>query len=724
MLNAPAVSRRLFLLTSAAVGGGLAIGINPFGSIARGSSTEDSPEITAWVVVRPDDTVVVRIARSEMGQGSLTGLAQLVVEELECDWNKVTWEFPTPGANLARNRVWGDFETGGSQSIWDSHEYLRKAGAAARFMLVQAAADGWDVPVAECTVDRGVITHKVWNRRTTYGKVAAAAARLEVPKEVPLKDPKDWKIIGKPMKRLDTADKLTGRQVYGADFKLPGMLNATIKACPVFGGKLKSVDSVRAEGMRGVKKIVHVGDSAVAVVADTWWHAKMALDALQIEWDGGENTKVSSASIDAILTEGLSAEQAFVHNKRGDSKAAIAAAAKKIEAVYDYPFQNNACMEPMNATALYTPDRCEVWCPTQDAEKALKATAEASGLPIGKCDVHKLHLGGGFGRRLFTDYVTQAVLIAKEVPGTPVKLLWSREEDMAHGRYHPVTKAKLTGGLDANGNLAGLEIRLSGPSIAAAVEPTWLQNGKDPVAFLGYFPPGKSNSLEYSIANLTIDHVMRNTHVPPGWWRGVSINQNAIFLECFMDELAHAAGQDALEFRRELMADHPKALAVLNAVAQKGAWREKAPDGRYRGLAHLKRDASYVAALAEISVTDGNKVKIHRIVVAIDPGYAVNPAQIERQIAGSVVFGLSALFLQECTVKDGCIEQENFESYDSMRIAQMPKVESIIMPSGGFWAGVGETICVAPPAVLNAYFAATGRRIRSFPLKKHDIQLV
>jgi isoquinoline 1-oxidoreductase beta subunit len=722
--NAPAISRRSFIITSAVVGGGLAIGVNPFGGIGVVRAAEGSPEITAWVVIRPDETVVVRIAYSEMGQGSLTGLAQLIAEELECDWNKVTWEFPTPGTNITRNRIWGDFETGGSYSIRGSHEHLRKAGAAARMLLVQAAASGWNVPAAECTVEKGAISHKASGRKTTYGKVAAAAGRLDVPKEIALKDPKDWKIIGKPVKRLDTADKLTGKQVYGADLKLPGMLNATIKSCPVFGGKVKSIDSAKAERMPGVKKIVRVGDSAVAVVADTWWHAKTALDAVRIEWDEGENGKVSSASIDAILAAGLSAEDAFLHDKRGDSKAAIAGAAKRIEAIYSYPFQNHACMEPMNATALYTPDRCEVWCPTQNPDAALVATAEAAGLPMSKCDVQRLSLGGGFGRRLFMEHVTQAVLIAKEMPGTPVKLLWSREEDMAQGRYHPVMTAKLTGGLAIDGDLAGLEIRLSGQSITAAVEPKELENGKDREVFRGYYPSGKE-SLVYSIGNLTIDHVMRNTHVPPGWWRGVNTHHNAIFLECFIDELAHAGGQDELAFRRKLMADHPKALAVLNAVAERGGWDKKASDGRHRGLAHFRVTDSYAAALAEISVQDGNKVKLHRIVVAIDPGVAVNPAQIERQIAGAVVFGLSALFLQECTVKNGSIEQENFDSYDSMRIAQMPKVESIIMPSGGFWGGVGEPpTCVAAPAVLNAYFAATGRRIRSFPLKKHDIHLV
>jgi isoquinoline 1-oxidoreductase subunit beta len=724
MITTPKISRRSFIISSAALGGGLAIGFNPFGGTAVVRAADGSPEIGAWVVIRPDDTVVVRIARSEMGQGSLTGLAQMVAEELECNWNKVTWEYPTPGTNVARKRVWGDFGTGGSRGIRTSHDYVRKGGAAARIMLIQAAADEWKVPASECMVANGVITHKASGRKTTYGKVAEAAAKLEVPKDVPLKDPKDWKIIGKPLKRLDTADKLTGKQIYGADLKLPGMLNAAIKASPVFGGKVKSVDSGKAESMPGVKKIVRVRDSAVAVVADTWWHAKTALDAVKIEWDSGPSANVSSADIDTLLKAGLDSDQSFVHNKKGDSKAALAGAAKRIEAVYDYPYQNHACMEPMNATALYTADRCTVWCPTQNGEAALAATAEAAGLPVANCDVQKVHLGGGFGRRGFTDYVSQAVLIAKEMPGTPVKLLWSREEDMAQGRYHPVMKARLTGGLDASGNLTGLEIRLSGQSILASARPEALDKGKDVFTFQGYWPSGE-HSLEYSIANLTIDHAMRNPHVPPGFWRGVNVNQNAIFLECFMDELAAAAGQDALDFRRKLMADHPKSLGVLNAVAEKGGWGKKAPAGRYRGLAHFRAFGSYVAALAEISVKDGNKVKVHKIVAATDTGYAVNPAQIERQIAGSFVYGLSGVFMQACTVKDGAVEQSNFHDYNSMRIAQMPKVESIVMPSGGFWGGVGEpTICVAAPAVLNAFFAATGKRIRSFPLKNHGIEMV
>jgi isoquinoline 1-oxidoreductase subunit beta len=521
-------------------------------------------------------------------------------------------------------------------------------------------------------------------------------------------------------------DKLNGAHVYGIDLKLPGMLNAAIKDCPVFGGKVKSYEAAKISGMPGVKHVVQVGDSAVAVVAETWWQAKTALDQLPIAWDEGENAKVSSDAIAEMLKEGLDADQGFIGNKSGDAKAALAGAAKKIEAVYAYPFQNHAPMEPMNATARYTPDRCEVWGPTQNGEAAFAATMAASGLPANKCEVYKVHIGGGFGRRVaYQDYITQAVLIAKQIPGTPVKLLWSREEDMLHGRYHPVMQCKLIGGFDAANNLTALHMRLSGQSILASVRPAALQDGKDPVVFQGLNPSGDF-AFGYSVPNLLIDHAMRNTHVPPGFWRGVNINQNAIFLECFIDELAHAAGQDPLEFRRKLMTKHPKHLAVLNAVADRAGWGKPAPKGVYRGLAQMMSFNSYVAACAELSVADGGKkVKIHRIVAATDPGYAVNPAQIERQIAGSFVYGLSAVFMQECTVKDGHIEQTNFNSYNSMRVAQMPKVESIIMPSGGSWGGVGEpTICVAAPAVLNAYFAATGKRIRTFPLKNHGVQLV
>lgn len=718
----PRLSRRAFVIGTATVGGGLALGLDlPFDPEAA-HAADATPEVNAWVVVQPDDTVVIRIARSEMGQGSLTGLAQLVAEELECDWSKVTTEYPTPGQNVARKRVWGDFSTGGSRGIRTSQEYVRKGGATARMMLVQAAANEWKVPASECVVVSSVITHTPSGQMTTFGKVADAASKIVQPTDVKLKDPKDWTIAGKPLKRLDTADKTTGKMMYGIDVKLPGMLNAAVKACPVFGGKLKSFDEAKAMGMKGVKKVVRVNDYTVAVVADTWWHAKTALEAMPIEWDEGENAHVSSATIAKWLDEGLDNSQpSFVGNQNGDVKAAFAGAAKKIEAVYNYPYQNHAAMEPLNATALYTGDKCEVWCGTQNGEAAYAATIEVAGLPADKCDVHKLMLGGGFGRRGQTDYVRQAVAIAKQMPGTPIKLLWSREEDMQHGTYHPVTHCKMVGAFDAENNLTALQMRISGQSILFYQRPAALVNGMDPATFQGLAPKGEA-SFGYSVPNLLIEHSMRNPHVPPGFWRGVNVNHNALYLECFMDELAHAVGQDALEFRRKLLKDHPKNLAVLNAVAEKISWTTPAPQGISRGIAQYMGFGSYVAAAAEISVTDGNKVKVHRIVAATDPGYAVNPAQIERQVAGSFVFGLTGLFYGGCTVKDGYIEQTNFDTYNSMRINEMPKVESIIMPSGGFWGGVGEpTICVAAPAVLNAYFRATGKRIRSVPLRDQNI---
>jgi isoquinoline 1-oxidoreductase beta subunit len=722
MNQMPTLNRRAFVIGSATLGAGLALGLElPFGpGVVR--AADGAPEINAWVVIKPDDTVVIRIARSEMGQGTLTGLAQLVAEELECDWSKVTTEFPTPGQSVARKRVWGDFSTGGSRGIRTSQDYVRKGGAAARMMLIQAAADEWRVPTSECTASNSIITHTPSGRSTSFGKVAEAAARLQPPADVKLKDPKDWKLIGKPVKRLDTVDKTTGKMTYGIDVKLPGMLNAAIKACPVFGGKLKSFDEAKITDMKGVKKVVRVGDNAVAVVADTWWHAKTALEALPIVWDPGDNAAVSSASIAKWLAEGLDdAQPAFVGNQHGDAKAAFASAAKKVEAVYNYPYQNHATMEPMNATALYTPDKCEVWCGTQNGEAAFAATLEASGLPADKCDVHKQMLGGGFGRRGQTDYVRQAVAIAKQMPGTPIKLLWSREEDMQHGTYHPVTQCRMIGAFDADNNLTALQMRISGQSILFSLRPEAMVNGMDPATFAGLSASG-DGAIGYSVPNLLIQHAMRNPHVPPGFWRGVNINQNALYLECFMDELAHAAGEDPLQFRRKLMGKNPKHLAVLNAVAEKIGWDKPAPQGVYRGIAQHMGYNSYVAGAAEVSVVDGNKIKVLRLVAATDPGYAVNPAQIERQIAGSFVYGLTGLFYGGCTVKDGYIEQTNFDSYNSMRIAEMPKVESIVMPSGGFWGGVGEpTICVAAPAVLNAYFAATGKRIRSVPLRDQNI---
>ncbi len=726
------VSRRDFLITTGKAGAGMSLGFylsgcrenisNEAPTSLMAAATEklaQVPEVNAWVVIQPDDTVIIRIARSEMGQGTLTGLAQMVAEELECDWSKVTTEYPTPGQNIARDNVWRDFATGGSFGIRGSHQYVRKGGAVARHMLLEAAAEQWGVEMAECKVANSVITHVPSGRTITYGNVAAAAAELFPPEQIELKDPKDWQLIGKPVHRLDTDDKLNGKQIFAADLTLPDMLNASIKACPVFGGKLKTFDETKVSNMPGVRKVVAVHDDAVAVVADTWWQAKKALDALPITWSKGPNTNVNSASIDKMLDEGLtSKENVFVGNQIGDVSKALEGAAKVVEATYRYPFQNHATMEPMNATALWTKDKCEVWCPTQNGTASLHAAADAAGLPVSQCDVYKIHLGGGFGRRgAFQDYVKQVVAIAKQLPGIPVKLLWTREEDMAHGHYHPITKCKMRGGLDDKGNLTGLHVRISGQSILAAVNPGWMTNGADMFTFQGMLPKG-DHSISYTVPNLLVDHAMRNPPVPPGFWRGVNINQNAIYMESFIDELAHAAGKDPLTFRQKLMVKHPEGLAVLNAVAEQAGWGKPAEKGVYRGLSVCKAFASHIAACAEVSVNEKGKLKIHRIVAATDPGYAVNPQQIEAQVEGSFVYGLSALLYGECTIKDGAVEQSNFHDYGSMRINEMPKVEVIVMPSGGFWGGVGEpTIAVAAPAVLNAIFAATGKRIRHFPLQ-------
>lgn len=722
-------SRRSFLKVSAALGGGLVLAVH-IPQLAHSAEVSENipasarpPEVNAWVVVRPDDSVIIRIARSEMGQGTLTGLAQLVAEELDCDWARVSTEYPTPGQSLKRNRAWGNFSTGGSQGIRQSNEYVRKGGAAARLMLLQAAANSWSVPVSECSTRQSVITHAPSGRRTTYGAVAEAAGKLPVPTDITLKAPSEWTLAGKRLARLDTVDKTTGKQIYGMDLVLPGMLNAAIRDCPVFGGRLNSFDDKAVLAMPGVKKVVRVGSSAVAVIADTWWRAKSALDALPVQWDEGPHAKASSTEFAGVLRAGLTQENAVVGNSVGNAKDTLANALRTIEAVYSYPHQNHATMETMNATVLWTPARCEAWVPTQNGEAALTAVIDASGLSADQCEVYKLHLGGGFGRRGSTDYVTQAVLVAKAMPGTPVKLIWSREEDMAHGRYHPVTQCKLKAAVDEKGDIQALHIRLSGQSIMATVAPQNIKNGKDPVAFQGLNPPGPEASFCYAIPHLLVDHAVHNPHVPAGFWRGVNLNQNTLYVECFIDELAHATRQDPLALRRKLLAGNTKPLAVLNAVAQRAGWDKPAPEGVFRGLAQTMGYGSYVAACAEVSVSAAGQLRVHRIVAATDPGHAVNPQQIEAQIEGSFAYGLSAALYGACTVKDGRIEQTNFHDYPVVRMADMPRVECIVMPSGGFWGGVGEpTIAVAAPAVLNAIFAATGKRIREMPLKNQSLR--
>ena len=720
------LSRRNFIIGAAAAGGGLSLGFHvPLG--AQPLAGAAMPEVNAWVVVRPDESCVIRIARAEMGQGTHTGLAQLVAEELECDWNKVVLQPITAGQNLARKRVWRDMSTGGSRGIRGSQEYVRQGGAAARMVLLQAAANLWQVPVTELRVDKGVVQHAASGRSTTYGKLADAAAKLPAPdvKTITLKQPRDWKLIGKPLKRLDTAPKVTGQQKYAIDVELPGMLIAAIKASPVFGGKLVSFDASKVLGLRGIKSVVKVDDKTVAVIADSYWRAKQALEKLPIVWDEAGNGQISSASIAAHLTEGLTSTQnVFADRDVGDAPAAIAKAARTVEAVYSTPFVAHACLEPMNCTVRINADRAEAWVATQNAEAALAVLSNVAGLPLDKCEVYSPTLGGGFGRRGGPqDYVRQAALIGKQFIGTPIKMIWSREEDMSQGMFRPIGLCKLSAGLDDKGQLVGLQLRVSGQSINAFAAPHNIKDGKDRRQLQGYYEEAGDSQFGYTVPNLRVEYAMRNTHVPVGPWRGVNTNQNGIYIECFMDEVARAAGKDPLEFRRALITQHPKHLAVLNAAADKAGWNKPLPAGRHRGIAQFMGYGSYTAAVAEVSVKDG-KVKVHRLVLSTNCGHAVNTQQIAAQVEGSVAYGFDSLQSQS-SVKDGRIVDNNFHIYPIARLAQMPHIETVIAPTFDFWGGVGEpTICVVAPAIMNAIYAATGKPVRNLPLKNEGLEIV
>ncbi|MGQ3295515.1 MAG: xanthine dehydrogenase family protein molybdopterin-binding subunit, partial [Shinella sp.] len=601
------------------------------------------------------------------------------------------------------------------------HEPLRHAGAAARIMLIAAAAKRWNVPSDECRVAAGLIRHPRSQRRVTYGEVAALAAGIEPPPIVPLKNPESWRVAGQPLRRLDTPDKLTGKQVYAIDVTLPGMLHAAVRACPVAGGSLQSFNAEAALALPGVRHVLKVDDTTVAVVADRWWQASSALDALAIAWNPGPHEKLTDAAVTEQLTKGLAAPDGFAGAESGDARTAIGGGGRVVVADYSYPYQAHAAMEPINATALYTEGRCEIWAPTQHAGACLETIAEASGVPIENCEVHRLHLGGGFGRRLYHDYARMAVLIAKQVPDTPVKMIWSREEDMTHDYYHPVTRCRMTGALDADGNIAGLHMRICGQSIQGSLRPESLQGGGDARAFHGLNQSAGNGILGYDIENLLIDHVMVNPPIRPGSWRGVNLNQNLFYLESFIDELANAAGKDPLVFRRAMMGSHPKHLAVLNAAAERARWDERPPEGVFRGLAVANGYGSYVAAVAEVSL-NGDFIRIDRLVVATDVGNAANPELIARQAEGACVFGLSAALYGECTMEGGAIQQSNFDTYRVIRLADMPKIETVVLQSRDFWGGGGEPpIAVATPAVMNAVFAATGRRIRHLPLTKSGL---
>ena len=711
------INRRGFLKASVALGGAFSLEFS-FPLAAMAAHGMPAPEVNAWVVIHPDDRVVVRIARSEMGQGTYTALAQLVAEELDCDWARVSSEFASPNEHIRRKRIWGSMSTGGSQGVRSSQDYVRKAGAAARVMLINAAAARWKVPAGECTVERGVITHVPSKRTLRYGAVAAEAAKLEPPKDVALRDPKDWKIAGKPMHRFDIPDKVMGKPVFGVDVVLPGMLHASIAQCPVFGGTLKSVDESVAKKMRGVKKVVRETDF-VAVVADSWWRADQALQALRIEWDAGANGNASTASIMAMLREGLADPKLPQARKVGDADTALATAAKVIEAEYSSPYLNHATMEPQTCTAWLKPEGfLEVWTSTQNGEASMTAAAETAGLPLEKVEVHKMMLGGGFGRRGGPqDFVVQGVKIAMAMAGTPVKMMWSREEDMQHGFYRPASVVRMKAGLDAKGNLVAMHTRIACPSIFKVLMPQVLgADGIDSTSVRTL------SDMPYTVPHQQVDYAMRNGHIPVGFWRAPG-QQNAFYRECFIDELAGAAGKDPLEYRLAMLKPGDKNRLVLEAAAKAAGWGGALPSGVHRGLAMADGFGSFSAMVAEVSVSAKGEVKVHRIVVAIDSGYVVNPDTCRAQAEGNVIYGLGSILYQENTVKNGRIVESNFRDFPLPQISEMPRVETVLVPTGGFWGGHGEpAILPLAPAVCNAIFAATGKRIRSLPLKHHDLR--
>jgi isoquinoline 1-oxidoreductase beta subunit len=643
-------------------------------------------EVNAWILIAPDDFVTIRVAKAEMGQGVLTALPMLVAEELECDWSKVKTEYVAPEENIRRQRAWGNMSTGGSRSVRGSQQVLRKAGAAAREMLLAAAGTRWGVPAAECRAHNSVITHVPSGRTLRFGEIAAAAAQIRPPTEVELKEPSEWMLLGTPQRRFDVTDKVLGRTIYGIDVRLPDMLYAAVIQAPVFGARLKSVDDSGTRGMSGVRKTVAL-DNAVAVIAQDWWRAKKAVEALGLDWDLGKNGTVSTDGIATYLRRGLAAEDAGVGRSEGDFAAAFAQTDRRIEADYEVPFLAHATMEPQNTTAHVRGNEVEVWAPTQNGEATLAAAAQAAGVPRTNVIVHRMMLGGGFGRRdLMQDFVSLAVRIAKQVP-QPVKVVWTREEDMRHDFYRPMAMARMRAGIGAAGEPIAWHVRVSGPSLLPMLLPGHVDK---------QFQEGFIEDMPYDVANYLADYAMRPTPVPVGFWRCVNYTQNCFFRECFMDELAHAAGDDPYHYRRKLLGNHP-------------------------GIALNEVRGTCTAAIIEASV--GTELRVNRVVSAIDCGMVVNPLTVELQVQSATVFALSAALYGEITIRDGGVEQSNFQDYAMLRLAEMPQVETIIVESGEPWSGVGEPpVAVVAPALCNAIFAATGKRIRSLPIKKHDLR--
>ena len=704
-------SRRTFLVTSAAAGGGLLLGVYLPRSIGAKAQVADgifAPN--AFLRIRPDDSITLIMPQVEMGQGTYTSMSMLIAEELEVDLVKVILEAAPPSDKLYANPLLGFQVTGGSTSVPGFWEPLRRAGATARVMLIQAAAVQWSVDPASCRAEKGEVVSPT-GQRLNYGALVDAAAKLPVPDKVALKDPKDFTLIGTPAKRLDTPEKVNGKAKFGIDAMIPGMKFATVAACPVFGGKLKSVNDSKAIAIKGVHQVVRI-DNAVAVVGDHMWAATQGLAALDIEWDEGPNANVSTESIVEQMAR-ASQHDGVVARSDGDVAKSMPTAAKRIDAVYEMPFLAHAAMEPMNCTVHVTKDSCDIWVGIQVVSRAQATAAEVTGLPPERIQVHNHLIGGGFGRRLDVDGITQAVAIAKQVDG-PVKIVWSRKEDIQHDVYRPYYYDRFTAGFDAQDRLVAYHHRVTGSSILARWAPPAFVNGLDEDAI-----NGAAKEMPYAIPNILVDYVRDE---PPGlttgWWRGVGPTHNVFVVESFIDELAVETKKDPVEFRRSLLGKQPRVLGVLNLVAEKAGWSTSLPDGVGRGVSVQFAMGTYLSQVAEVEVSKEGEVKVRRVVCAVDCGQIVNPDTIVAQIEGGIIFGISAALWGEITLRGGRVEQHNFNDYRVLRINETPLIEVHLVKNTEAPGGIGEpgTIGIAP-AMANAIFAVTGKRVRKLPIK-------
>ncbi|MGA2374774.1 MAG: xanthine dehydrogenase family protein molybdopterin-binding subunit [Candidatus Sulfotelmatobacter sp.] len=707
------MQRRDFLKISIAASGGLLIGFQFPGidSLASAQPSVSTFMPNAFVRIGTDERITVIVNHSEMGQGVYTSLPMLLAEELDADWAKVSYE-SAPVDPKYNHPAFGMQITGGSSSVWSGLEQFRQAGAAARALLVAAAAQRWNVDPTACRTGSGAVFDRS-NRRLTYGQLVESAAKLTPPEHVELKDPKTFTLIGKPIKRLDTPVKLNGQAVFGIDVKLPGMLTAVIARPPIFGAKMKSFDDSRARSLPGVRKIVAV-PAGVAVIADTFWHAKTARDVLAVDWDEGSMQTFSTSQMMQEFRERSKTTGTSVR-KEGDAEGALANAAKKIEAVYEVPYLSHLMMEPLNCVVDLRPDSCEVWTGSQFQTVDRANAAKVAGLPNEKVELHTTFLGGGFGRRANpqSDFVVEAVHVAKAA-GAPVKVIWTREDDMRGGWYRPAFLHAIEGGIDSNGDPVSWRSRLVGQSIMAGTPfAAMMMKGKDydPASVEGV------DDLPYAIPNLTVESHQAEIKVPVQWLRSVGHSHTAFAVECFVDELAALAQKDPYQFRRQLLLKQPRYLGVLDLAAQKAGWDRPLPKGMGRGMAVHFAFGSYSAHVAEVSVADG-KVRVHRMVCAVDCGQYVNPGIIEAQLQGGAIFGASAALFQELTFEHGRLQQTNFNTFPVMRINECPEIETYIVQSNEKAGGIGEPgVPCAAPAIANALFAVTGKRIRRLPIR-------